>query len=204
MKMSRSFAVGTSQLSLLVSCLIWPIIPCISSAPPALQTPASAYDIFDPAVYSFYFYINTNPDLMQPPIFTFEGARQHWQQYGIHEGRQASGNFHTKQYLERYPDLKQRFGNNFTAALVHFLTVGKSQGLLGYVEGGYEGRYTVARPEVQLFVSASARMSGAIDSVVWKEKEFINAWDHGRELQLAVTTLYGECFNPTEVWRMLE
>ncbi len=61
------------------------------------------------------------------------------------------------------------------------------------------GRWTVANPAAGLFLGTSSRMSGGIDSVVWGSKEFINAWDHGRELQLAVTSLYGECFNPTEV-----
>jgi hypothetical protein len=30
-------------------------------------------------------------------------------------------------------------------------------------------------------------MGAAVDSVVWNNKEFINAWDHGRELQTAVS-----------------
>ena len=154
-------------------------------------------DIFDPSVYSFYFYVNTNPDLIRPPYFTFDGAKQHWQQFGIHEGRQACGSFHTQQYLERYPDLKAKFGSNYTAALEHYITVGKNEGLLGFVDGGFDGRWTVASSN-QLFLSASARTSGAIDSLVWNNKEFINAWDHGRELQMAVTTGHGECYNPTE------
>jgi len=44
----------------------------------------------------------------------------------------------------------------------------------------------------------SARMAGAIDSVIWNNKQFINAWDHGRELQIAITNASGECYNPTE------
>jgi hypothetical protein len=42
-------------------------------------------------------------------------------------------------------------------------------------------------------------MSGAIDSITWRGKEFINAHDHGRELQSASSfDGYGECVNPTE------
>ncbi len=106
-----------------------------------IATASAAINIFDPSVYSFYFYVNTNPDLIRAPYFTFEGAQQHWQQFGIHEGRQASGSFHTRQYLARYPDLARRFGANYTAALEHYLTVGRAQGLLGYVDGGFEGAY---------------------------------------------------------------
>jgi hypothetical protein len=65
-------------------------------------------------------------------------------------------------------------------------------------------------PNLELSVSArvngatltlrtSARMSGAIDSIQWRGKEFINAFDHGRELQSACSfDGYGECLNPTE------
>ena len=38
-----------------------------------------------------------------------------------------------------------------------------------------------------------------MDSLVWNNKEFINNWDHGRQLQSAMTVQnYGECWNPTE------
>eukprot|EP01124_Arcella_intermedia_P015950 TRINITY_DN22499_c0_g1_i1.p1 TRINITY_DN22499_c0_g1~~TRINITY_DN22499_c0_g1_i1.p1 ORF type:complete len:298 (+),score=59.45 TRINITY_DN22499_c0_g1_i1:29-922(+) len=47
-------------------------------------------------------------------------------------------------------------------------------------------------------IGAGHRVSGAIDSVMFRGMEYINACDHGRELQLAVTTTFGECYNPTE------
>ncbi len=47
------------------------------------------------------------------------------------------------------------------------------------------------------YASASDRVAGAIDSIVWNNVEFVNQWDHGRELQLAVTNNSGECYNPT-------
>jgi hypothetical protein len=50
-----------------------------------------------------------------------------------------------------------------------------------------------------LTIRTSARMAGAIDSIAWRGKEFINAFDHGRELQSASSfDGYGECLNPTE------
>lgn len=50
-----------------------------------------------------------------------------------------------------------------------------------------------------LTLRTSARMAGAIDSITWRGKEFINAYDHGRELQSASSfDGYGECLNPTE------
>ena len=50
-----------------------------------------------------------------------------------------------------------------------------------------------------LTIRTSARMAGVIDSITWRGKEFINAFDHGRELQSASSfDGYGECLNPTE------
>ena len=164
----------------------------------------SIYEIFgqsivDPRVYNFYFYLNTNPDLTKAGITTESQAEQHWTQHGINEGRQACGSYHVLQFLDNYPDLKQKYGTNYTAATQYYLSTGYNQQLLGYTpnKGAY-GRYTIADISNNIWLSGSDRMAGAIDSLVWNEYEFINCWDHGRELQMAVTTQYGECFNPTE------
>lgn len=48
-------------------------------------------------------------------------------------------------------------------------------------------------------ISTSSRLAGAIGSLTWNGKEFINQDDHGRELQSASAfDGLGECFNPTE------
>lgn len=52
-----------------------------------------------------------------------------------------------------------------------------------------------------LTVRANARFAGAINSVTWRGTQFIDHYDHGRELQVAVHVAgYGgsECYNPTE------
>lgn len=58
-------------------------------------------------------------------------------------------------------------------------------------------RWTIGNSE-GISISAGLRVAGSIDSVEFRGKEYINACDHGRELQMAVTTTDGECFNPTE------
>jgi len=51
----------------------------------------------------------------------------------------------------------------------------------------------------RIVITASSQFAGAISSVTWNGKEFINATDHGRELQSASSfDGFGECFNPTE------
>lgn len=48
-------------------------------------------------------------------------------------------------------------------------------------------------------IGTSSQFAGAIDSVVWAGKEFINRDDHGRQLQSASSyDGFGECLNPTE------
>ncbi len=50
-----------------------------------------------------------------------------------------------------------------------------------------------------ILITTTDRLAGAIGSLTWKGKEFINDYDHGRELQSASSfnNLSG-CFNPTE------
>ncbi|MEE7493068.1 hypothetical protein [Methylobacterium oryzae] len=63
------------------------------------------------------------------------------------------------------------------------------------------GRATISQPFVgsAIAVSVSSRTAGAIDSLTWGGTQFINAHDHGRELQSAASfDGYGECLNPTE------
>lgn len=51
----------------------------------------------------------------------------------------------------------------------------------------------------QLTISTTSRLAGAIGSIQFRGKEFINQDDHGRELQSASSfDGLGECLNPTE------
>ena len=51
----------------------------------------------------------------------------------------------------------------------------------------------------RLIITSSPKYAGAIYSLNWNGKEFLNSGDHGRELQSAATfDNFGECFNPTE------
>ncbi|MCB1695032.1 MAG: hypothetical protein KDI34_02295 [Halioglobus sp.] len=50
-----------------------------------------------------------------------------------------------------------------------------------------------------LTVTVSDRFAGAVESVKWRGKEFINIWDHGRQISYAWSLdNWGECLNPTE------
>jgi len=47
-------------------------------------------------------------------------------------------------------------------------------------------------------ICGSWRVAGAIDYLAWNSMQFINTYDHGRELQIAISNMSGECYNPTE------
>jgi hypothetical protein len=55
----------------------------------------------------------------------------------------------------------------------------------------------------RIVITTKSRLAGAIGSVVWRGKEFINTFDHGRELQSAASfddtrAVGAETYNPTE------
>jgi hypothetical protein len=60
------------------------------------------------------------------------------------------------------------------------------------------GKIELTNSELQVSIHPD-RFAGAIESIQWKNKEFINIFDHGRQLQSAIQIDgYGECHNPTE------
>ena len=57
----------------------------------------------------------------------------------------------------------------------------------------------------EIVITTTSRLAGAIHSLTWKGKEFIDSHDHGRQLQSACSfdcatggEFWAECFNPTE------
>ena len=55
----------------------------------------------------------------------------------------------------------------------------------------------------EIVVTTTSRLAGAIHSLTWAGREFIDSLDHGRQLQSASNLdvdgkLWNECFNPTE------
>lgn len=50
-----------------------------------------------------------------------------------------------------------------------------------------------------VYLRVSTQFAGAVDSLVWRGKQFINIYDHGRQISYAwQMDRHGECLNPTE------
>ena len=67
------------------------------------------------------------------------------------------------------------------------------------------GQATIRAPAggSEIVITTTPRLAGAIDSLTWRGKEFIDSFDHGRQLQSASnfdagTPFTAETFNPTE------
>lgn len=194
--MSASFKC---KISLLLSAIFAWAVPSLAALPPLHNT-----NIFDASVFNAAFYSATNPDIDHSSVAS---VKRHWQSFGVAEGRQAHGCFHTRQYLSRYDDVRAACKGDTGCALDHYVNHGIAEGRVGYVEDGMPfGRATIADAALGICVSSGARTAGAVDSVVFQNTEMINTHDHGRQLQVAVTictdetpqSCRGECYNPTE------
>jgi len=73
--------------------------------------------------------------------------------------------------------------------------------IAGQPSGDAQIRGTAGASDI--VITTTSRLAGAIDSLRWNGKEFINSTDHGRQLQSACSfdnspTANAETFNPTE------
>lgn len=85
--------------------------------------------------------------------------------------------------------------------------VGGSDGHAAEPRSTLSGNAVIRRRfgESDIVIETTERLAGAIHSVRWGGKEFIDSYDHGRQLQSAASfdcaspqAFWAECFNPTE------
>jgi hypothetical protein len=93
--------------------------------------------------------------------------------------------------------------NSFIAVL-GFVGCAVSQSTAGEQDRP-DGNSVIKAPALgsEIVITTTRRLAGAIHSLTWNGKEFINSADHGRQLQSAAnfdltTRFSGETFNPTE------
>lgn len=76
-----------------------------------------------PPVFNAKYYLSVNPDVKKK--YTLANAKEHWKKYGIKEGRNSAPNFHVKEYLANYADLRKAFGSKgYAKAVKHYYNYG--------------------------------------------------------------------------------
>lgn len=95
------------------------------------QNDRSAYR----AVFDASYYHDAYPDVAAA-FGTDENALfNHFVNYGIKEGRNASAAFNPQAYRQRYADLQSAFGKDMAAYCRHYVTYGKAEGRNGSADG---------------------------------------------------------------------
>ena len=81
------------------------------------------------SLYDFEYYKMANEDVAVALGYDEEKMYEHWLNFGMAEGRNASMVFNAKYYLEVNPSVKAAVGNDYVAAYEHFVTTGLLAGL---------------------------------------------------------------------------
>ncbi len=81
------------------------------------------------SVYNYEYYIQHNPDVAKAYNGDDVATLNHFIEYGMGEGRQASESFDEQSYYFEYPDLRRAYGvNDKKAYYLHYINYGKSEG----------------------------------------------------------------------------
>lgn len=76
-----------------------------------------------PPVFNAKYYLNKYPDVNAK--YNILNAKEHWKASGIKEGRASAPNFHVKEYLANYGDLRTAFGaTGYAKAVQHYFNNG--------------------------------------------------------------------------------
>ena len=82
---------------------------------------------FSGSVFDWDYYYDNNPDVVAAKV----DLSTHWRDNGFREGRRGSLEFQASYYLNRYPDVKAKCGNDLQCALQHWLDDGIELGRQG-------------------------------------------------------------------------
>ena len=81
------------------------------------------------SLYDFEYYCMANEDVAIALNYDEDKMYEHWLNFGMAEGRNASMVFNAKYYLEVNPSVKAEVGEDYVAAYEHFVTTGLLEGL---------------------------------------------------------------------------
>lgn len=82
-------------------------------------------------VFRADYYLQVNKDVARHKN-TQAYALEHWLKHGIKEGRPSAPNFHVKEYMANYSDLRKAFGDKgYAKAVKHYFEYGINEGRAG-------------------------------------------------------------------------
>ena len=79
-------------------------------------------------VFNATYYAAHNSDVASMYGNNVNALFDHFINYGMNEGRQASEEFNVQAYKNRYGDLRAAFGNNLKSYYIHYIQYGKAEG----------------------------------------------------------------------------
>jgi hypothetical protein len=95
----------------------------------AMAHPVTVKDGVDySCIYDCNYYITYSKDVMRAYRFRDDLILEHFINYGMKEGRQASSTFSVYSYAYAYPDLRRAFKNDLTKYYTHYMNYGKREG----------------------------------------------------------------------------
>ena len=123
---AENFLSSDSKLAALGAADAKGILAYINSAP---EKGTSIYGGIDySAVYDYSYYISKYPDLKNAFGSDKTKALQHFVNFGMKEGRQASADFNVYYYKNRYADLRKAYGTDLKKYYTHYMNYGKKEG----------------------------------------------------------------------------
>lgn len=117
-KMKRSIAIAMAAVLIAVMFMG---IRCETEA--AVGDRQACEQVFDAAYYA-----QNNPDVVAAVGNSTAALLEHYMNYGLAEGRNASAAFNAHAYRSRYADLNAAFGDSWIEYVKHYVSVGKSEG----------------------------------------------------------------------------
>lgn len=79
-------------------------------------------------VFDAYYYYNRYKDVINISVPTVSNLFNNFKNVGMKKGYQGCASFNVQSYKERYPDLEETFGNNYTYYYLHYIKSGYKEG----------------------------------------------------------------------------
>ncbi len=113
-----------------------------------MAAPVQANWVADPSLFVPSYYADQNPDVLKKVGYNEEKLLNHWNKYGLKEGRRASPVFDVRYYLKQNPDVADTYGSqNYVKAARHWYDTGRQEGRASHPDFEVK-RYLKLNPDI--------------------------------------------------------